>query len=412
MAKLLKPLSRSINFTPFLLYNMTRNISLAFLLTGSLFCFSCGSPSEKVKISSVDTVQHMALRPAGDLPEAEKKRYHDAIASFMQRSGFLHNFSGGILIAKNGVPVYEYYGGLRDFKTKDSLKPETPLQIASTSKPFTAAAVLQLVEKGKVGLDDLVSKYFPGFPYAEVTVRMLLNHRSGLPNYLYYMDQDKRWDRKKLATNADILNTLMTWNVPRSYRPGVHFSYCNTNFVLLALIVEKVTGQDFPSYMKKNFFDRFGMVNTYIKTPDQTNFNMSYQRNNAPWPQDFSDGPYGDKNVYSTPRDLLRWDQAWYQGLVLSKAMADTAFTPNSNERPSIHNYGLGWRLLKAPADKQVIYHNGHWHGFNSAFARLVHEQGTVIILSNRFNPAVYPFARALYNAFGNYDGKQPEGEE
>jgi CubicO group peptidase (beta-lactamase class C family) len=105
----------------------------------------------------------MALRPAGDLPEAEKKRYHDAIASFMQRSGFLHNFSGGILIAKNGVPVYEYYGGLRDFKAKDSLKPETPLQIASTSKPFTAAAVLQLVEKVRWDSMILYPNTFPDF---------------------------------------------------------------------------------------------------------------------------------------------------------------------------------------------------------------------------------------------------------
>ncbi|RYY90010.1 MAG: class A beta-lactamase-related serine hydrolase [Chitinophagaceae bacterium] len=371
----------------------------------------CNSAGSNVKIESVDTNATPALKPPGELPEAEKKRYHDAIESFIQRTGFLRNFSGGILIAKNGVPVYEHYQGFRDFKTRDSLTSETPLQIASTSKPFTAAAVLQLVEKGKVGLDDSVSKYFPGFPYP-VTVRMLLNHRSGLPNYLYYMDKDPRWDRKKMATNEDIINTLLTWNVPRSYRPDVHFSYCNTNYVLLASIVEKVTGEKFPAYMKKNFFDRFGMTHTYVKTLADSAFNQSYNRGNAPWILDFSDGPYGDKNIYSTPQDLLKWDQAWYQGLVLTKAMADSAFTPNSNERPSIHNYGLGWRLLKAPADKQVIYHNGHWHGFNSAFARLVREQGTVIILSNKFNPSVYPFARALYNAFGNYDGRQQEGEE
>jgi CubicO group peptidase (beta-lactamase class C family) len=382
-------------------------------ILATLLLSACGQGNEKVTIQSVDTLDARGQLPTPTLPEDVKKRYHDAIAQFVERTHFLRSFSGSILIAKNGVPVYEYYSGFRDFKTRDSLTADTPLQIASTSKPFTAAAVLQLVEKGKVKLDDSVNVYFPGFPYEGITVRMLLNHRSGLPNYLYYMDKDQRWpDHRKQATNADILNTLMTWNVPRNYRPGVHFSYCNTNFVLLALIVEKMTGEAFPSYMKKNFFDRFGMTHTYIKTFDQTSFNQSYDRSSRPWPLDFSDGPYGDKNIYSTPRDLLRWDQAWYAGLVVSKAMADSAFTPYSNERPSIHNYGLGWRLLKAPGDKQVIYHNGHWHGFNSAFARLVREQGTVIILSNKFNPSVYPFARALYNAFGNYDGKQPEGEE
>ncbi|GAB4091999.1 serine hydrolase domain-containing protein [Flaviaesturariibacter terrae] len=372
----------------------------------------CSGNANNVKVVPVDTLNNNAAMPVASLPEDVRKRYHDNIEAFMKRTGFLRTFNGSILIAKNGVPVYEYYGGYRDYKTKDSLTAETPLQIASTSKPFTAAAVLQLVEKGKIGLDDLLTKYFPGFPYDQVTVRMLLNHRSGLPNYLYYMDKQHWPDQRKLVSNQEVLQSLMTWNIPRSYRPGVHFSYCNTNYVLLALIVEKVTGQDFPTYMKKNFFERFGMKNTYIKTMNETSFNMSYQRNNAPWPLDFSDGPYGDKNVYSTPRDLLQWDRAWYNNLVVSAAMADSAFTPNSNERPSIHNYGLGWRLLKAPGDKKVVYHNGHWHGFNSAFARLIHEQGTVIILSNRFNPAVYPFARALYNAFGNYDGKQPEGEE
>ncbi|TCJ19013.1 class A beta-lactamase-related serine hydrolase [Flaviaesturariibacter flavus] len=391
---------------------MNRYKSLAFVALSTAILCACGGSSEKVKITAVDTVEKQGLRPVGDLPAAEKQRYHDAIAAFMQRSGFLRNFSGGILIAKNGVPVYEYYQGFRDYKTRDTLTSETPLQIASTSKPFTAAAVLQLVEKGKIGLDDLVSKYFPGFPYPEVTVRSLLTHRSGLPNYINYMDRDTRWERRRPATNADVINSLLTWNVPRAYRPNAAFNYCNTNFVLLASIVEKVTGTPFPQYMKENFFDRFGMKNTYIKTVSDSSFNQSFDRYWRPWDLDFSDGPYGDKNIYSTPRDLLQWDQAWYQGLVISKAMADSAFTGASNERAGTHNYGLGWRLLAAPGNKKVIYHNGHWHGFNSAFARLVHEQGTIIILSNKFNPAVYPFARALYNAFGNYDGRQPEGEE
>ncbi|RYY99198.1 MAG: class A beta-lactamase-related serine hydrolase [Chitinophagaceae bacterium] len=373
---------------------------------------SCQSGANKARIEPVDSVELAAKMPTPTLPEETRRRLHDNIDAFMKRTGFLRNFSGSILIAKNGVPVYEYYQGFRDFKTKDSLTAETPLQIASTSKPFTAAAVLQLVEKGQVGLDDHLSKYFPGFPYPEVTVRTLLNHRSGLPNYINYMDRDKRWERRRMATNEDVITSLLTWNVPRAYRPNAAFNYCNTNYVLLASIVEKVTGVPFPQYMKKNFFDRFGMSHTYIKTLQDSSFNQSFDRYWRPWDLDFSDGPYGDKNVYSTPRDLLKWDQAWYAGLVVGPAMADSAFAPNSNERPSLHNYGLGWRLLKAPNDKKVIYHNGHWHGFNSAFARLVHEKGTVIILSNKFNPAVYPFARALYNAFGNYDGKQPESEE
>jgi CubicO group peptidase (beta-lactamase class C family) len=393
--------------------DLKRTLTLLLL---TLALFGCGAGANKKKpepqANRTDTI------PAPYLAPDSIKIYHNLVAEFFRHNHFLNNFSGGILIAKNGVPVYEVYQGFEDRSTKDSMDPASPLQIASTSKPFTAAAILQLVQAGKLSLDARVASFFPGFLYPEVTVRTLLNHRSGLPNYLYYMDEGQskkfgqEWPRNRMATNADVINTLSTWNVPASYRYNVHFSYCNTNFVLLASIVEKVTGVAFPQYMKTNFFDRFGMTNTFIRTMPDTTANMSYQANGYVHAEDFSDGPYGDKNVYSTPRDLLKWDQAWYNGLVLNKQWTDSAFTPYSNERPSQHNYGLGWRLLFTKTGKKVVYHNGHWHGFNTGFARLIDEQATIIILSNKKNGAVYPIARELYNIFGNYNGKQDPGEE
>lgn len=386
--------------------------TLTICLSLVLLC-SCGAGKKQ------DQSEHAALNdtiPAPYLSPDSVTYYRQKIERFFEGNHFLRNFSGGILIAKNGVPVFEYYGGLEDRTLKDSVDPETPLQIASTSKPFTAAAILQLVEQGKISLDDLVSKYFPGFPYTEVDVRSLLNHRSGLPNYINYMDpgtdKQKRWKRDSLATNNDVIHTLLNWNVPQSYRFNVHFSYCNTNYVLLASIVEKVTGVPFPQYMQTNFFDRYGMKNTYIRTAGDTASNISYQRNRFVYAEDFSDGAYGDKNIYSTPRDLLKWDQAWYNGQVLSQQWIDSAYTPYSNERPSMHNYGLGWRLLDTKTGKRVVYHNGHWHGFNSGFARLIEEKATIIILSNDSDGSVYPVTRALYNVFGNYDGKGVEDEE
>ncbi|MDB5197927.1 MAG: hypothetical protein JWP88_2298 [Flaviaesturariibacter sp.] len=380
----------------------------------ALLIYSCGAGGKKEASSSHNASQDTV--PAPYLAPDSIKYYHDKVEHFFESNHFLNNFSGGIIIAKNGVPVFEYYGGLEDRTLKDSVDPESAFQIASTSKPFTAAAVLQLVEQGKLSLDDKVSKYFPGFPYTQVDIRSLLNHRSGLPNYINYMDpgtdKQKRWKRDSLATNKDVINSLLTWNVPQSYRFNVHFSYCNTNYVLLASIIEKVTGVPFPQYMQKNFFDRFGMTHTYIKAIGDTASNISYQRNRFVYAEDFSDGPYGDKNIYSTPRDLLKWDQAWYNGQVLSQQWTDSAYTPYSNERPSMHNYGLGWRLLFTPTKKKVVYHNGHWHGFNSGFARLTEERATIIMLSNNSNAAVYPISRALYNIFGNYDGKHEEDEE
>jgi CubicO group peptidase (beta-lactamase class C family) len=382
------------------------------LIAGFVLCvlWSCQSSSQgKSLIVHKDSTIHKALFPP--LSEAEVKKYHNEVEYVLNHSLFRSSFNGGILIAKNGTIVYEKYVGLHDLRQKDSLHADVPFQIASTSKTLTASAVLKLIQEGKLGLNDSVTKFFPQFPYPQITVKMLLNHRSGLPNYLNYMDRSP-WPRTQLASNNDVLNTLINWHPNIAYQPDRHFNYCNTNYVLLALIIEKVSGMSYPDYMKKNFFIPLGMTNTFVHTMNDSLITQSYQYNGALWTLDFSDGPYGDKNIYSTPRDLLKWDQALYEGTILNQPMLDSAFTPYSNERPGVHNYGLGWRMLLYPNNKKVIYHNGHWHGFNSAFARLINENATIIILSNKYNPNVYTTAKKLYNVFGNYDGRQDEGEE
>lgn len=385
-----------------------RNLVLTIIVP--LLCWGCQSGTGKEVLKSQKAFKAVAPKPA--LSEEEKTKYHNLVSDFVQRNLLRGSFNGAILVAKNGVPVYERYVGFRDLRTKDSITAETKFQIASTSKPFTAAAVLQLVQQGKIDLNAPLTQYFPGFPYPEVTVKTLLNHRSGLPNYLYYMEKGN-WDRKLLATNDDVVNTLTSWKPGRAYRTDTHFNYCNTNYVLLASIVEKVTGLSFPQYMQQNIFEPLGMTNSYVHTiRDSARTTPSFDGYGGLWQLDFSDGPYGDKNIYSTPRDLLKWDQSWYTNALLDQALIDSAFTPYSNERPSQHNYGLGWRLLQIPNGKKVVYHNGRWHGFNSAFARLTDEKVTIIIITNRFNRNVYSVARKMYNLFGNYGGKEDEGEE
>jgi CubicO group peptidase (beta-lactamase class C family) len=340
------------------------------------------------------------------LDPTETKKYHDLVNNYLQSTLLRTNFNGSILVAKNGTIVYEKYIGFSDPRVKDSITAETSTQIASTSKTFTSAAILRLVSEGKLQLDDSVAKFFPGFSYPDVTVKTLLNHRSGLPEYLYFFEKQK-WNRNTLITNNDVVNNLITQKPTRAFRPDARFDYCNTNFVLLASIVEKVTGQTFPNYMKTTFFEPLQMNHTFVYSPttDSSQVTKSYNWDGRAWPMDFSDGPYGDKNIYSTPRDLLKWDQALYNGQVLEQKLLDTAFTAYSNERKTQHNYGLGWRLLEFNNDKRVIYHNGRWHGFNSAFARLTDEKVTIIILGNKYNRNVYTTARKLYNLFGNYGG-------
>lgn len=337
------------------------------------------------------------------MSKKEKEKYHDAVESFLNASLLKAGFNGGILVAKNGEVVYERYVGYKDMATKDSLTAETPLQIASTSKTFTAAAILKLVQEGRLKLNDSLTVFFPGFPYPGITVKMLLNHRSGLPNYMYYLEP-KLWDKKVFLTNNDVLNTLVSLKPARAFNPNTRFQYCNTNYVLLALIVEKLSGLPYPVYMKNNIFEPLKMNNTFVFTMnDSLRSTPSYNAYGGLWQLDYTDGPYGDKNIYSTPRDLLKWDQAWYAHGFIDKSLVDSAFTPYSNERPSQHNYGLGWRLLMLPNGKKMVYHHGRWHGFNAAFARLTDEKVTIIILGNKYKSSIYTTARRMYNLFGNY---------
>jgi CubicO group peptidase (beta-lactamase class C family) len=374
--------------------------------------WSCHSQNNEIPVLKNDS----SLRTFGveRLSPEEVEKYHKAVDEILNKNLLRGSFNGAILVAKNGDIVYEKYVGVKDarVKGKDSITAETPFQIASTGKTMTAAAVLKLWEEGKLSLDDEMSKHFPGFPYPGVTVKTLLNHRSGLPNYLYYMEKGK-WDRKLQASNTEVLNTLINWQPPKAANPDKRFQYCNTNYVLLALLVEKVSGMSFPEYMKKTFFVPLAMNNSFvIGVNEQPEHMQSFQPNNALWSLDFSDGPYGDKNIYSTPRDLLLWDRALNEGKVLNEKTLEAAYTPYSNEKPGIHHYGLGWRMLLYPNGKKVIYHNGHWHGFNSAFARLPDEKATIIIISNKYNQGVYSTAKKLYEVFGKYNGKPEEGEE
>lgn len=318
-----------------------------------------------------------------------------------------HRFNGSILVAKNGEVLLEDYHGYANPLTKDSITPSTTFHLASVSKTFTGMAIMKLAEENKLHLDDSLQTFFPNFPYQGITVRMLLSHRSGLPNYVYFMTQDPAW-RRRIATNNDMLQYMIDKKPALYGYPNRGFHYCNTNFALLALIVEKVSGQPFPEYMKNTIFTPLGMTHTFIfSKQDSANYKPSFQPNNHPFPLEPIDCIYGDKNVYSTVRDMYLWDQALYSNRVVSQASYEEATKPYSLERPSIHNYGLGWRLMMLPNSK-IVYHNGWWHGNNTVFTRLVDDTATVIVLSNRFNKAIYAGMK-IGTVFANSKKAEPE---
>ena len=382
--------------------------NIILILISALLLPGCGG-SDSHAPSKDDSLEYYPPTPVS-LDRNEFRRYYRLMTSFFDTTLLKTPFSGGIIIAKNGSVIYEKYQGMADLQHKIPMTDSTSLHMASTGKTFTATAVLRLVQESRLSLSDSVNKFFPDFPYPGITVKMLLNHRSGLPNYLYFMSNSD-WDKKRKATNEDVIKMMYSLKPNRVSSPNTRFTYCNTNFLLLASIIEKVTGTPFPQYMEQKFFIPLGMTHTYVFTLKDTltatpssNYNGNY------WDYDFLDGTYGDKNVYSTPRDMLKWDQSLYTDQVLDPAMKDSAFTGYSFEKPGTHNYGLGWHLEILPNGKKVIYHYGKWHGFNAAFARLTDEKVTIIILGNRFNRSIYSCARKAYDFFGEY--KQDRGHD
>ncbi len=379
---------------------------------------SCNS-SSKDKKTEDDSLQYYPPTPQ-KLGKEEFRNYYRQLSSFLDTALLRQNFNGGILIAKDGEIIYEKYTGKTDLRKKDSITSSTAMHIASTSKTFTATAILRMVQEGKLSLDDSLQKFFPGFPYSRITVKMLLNHRSGLPNYLYFMSNNKwgiqpngKWNHQ-YATNQDVLRMMYDKRPDPTGTPGARFNYSNTNYVLLAMIVEKISGISFPAYMRQKFFEPLQMKDTYVFTlKDTLTATPSFTNNGIYWDYDFLDATYGDKNVYTTPQDLLKWDQALYTDQLIEKPLLDSSFAPYSFEKPSIHNYGLGWRLQLLPNGKKVVYHFGKWHGSNAAFARLIDEKATIIILGNRFSKTIYGAAHLCYDIFGDYQQRKvPDSDE
>jgi len=356
-------------------------------------------------------ISSSALSASG-LSSIEIRHYRTEVESFIDSAFGRRPFNGSILVAKNGEVIFEKYSGFRDPRIKrDSISPSTPFHLASVSKTFTAMAVMKMQEQGKLNINDPVSKYLPGFPLEGVTIKTLLNHRSGIPNYAHYMER-LGWDRKKHVTNKDVLDFIIARHKDiQINQPDRRFSYSNTNYALLALIVEKISGLAFPEYMRTSIFEPLGMHDTYVFTmSDSARFLHSYFSSGREYAFDYLDQVYGDKNVYSTVRDMLKWDQALYGGTFFTKQTLDSAFSGYSFEKPGINNYGLGWRMFLLKNGKKFVYHNGWWHGNRTAFYRMPDDKVTIIAFSNNDFTKVYA-SKKLADIFGNYF-KNPEEEQ
>lgn len=332
-----------------------------------------------------------------------KKDIQGSLENYYQSHWVKNKLSGNFLVAKNGEIIFERWQGMADKTVNKPLVKTTPLHIASVSKVLTSTAVLKLVDAQRLNLDQNVSSILPEFPYENITVRMLLNHRSGLPHYSNFTGIKGVWNTRQSMTNQDVLHLLAKHKFRLILTPDTHFNYCNTNYVLLALIVEKVTGLNFREAMKKMIFDPLKMNNTYIFDlhSHKDTCSQSYVSTKK-YAFNYMDDLYGDKNVYSTPRDLLKFDIATYSPKFLSKPLRDQLYTGYSNERKGTNNYGLGIRMSELYTGKTIYFHNGWWHGNTSSYTSIKQDTVTIIALSNRYTKIVYN-AKGLHRLFDDY---------
>lgn len=330
-------------------------------------------------------------------------------------------FNGQILVARDGNILFNQSFGVSDFRNAVPINHQTQFQIASITKTFTAAAVLLLQQRGLIHIDSLVTRYMPDFPYPNIRVRNLLNHTSGLQNYMWVMEQ--YWNQDRLATNEDMLRTFVRQKRPLDFAPGTRFAYSNTGYAFLALLIERVSGTKFSMFMQQNIFEPLQMHNTLVFDPSNgftpanraSGFRNS-RRGRVIIGQSSHDGITGDKGIFSTAADLFIWDRAIATNQLLSNQEWSAAFERSILANQNTVDYGLGWRLHTF-LNQRIVHHPGRWSGFRTSFKRFIDSDATLIVLANN-NVNIVPMVSELQQVLfhrelaSNLDAQIPEEPE
>ena len=356
------------------------------LVISILFLKSCEN-SNDVNYKTTKNVDHSTtIRKSIELLKTDARQ--NKIDDYFSRKYKRKQFNGNILFAENGKIISHKSYGYANLKTKEKLTENHSFQLASVSKPFTSVAILQLIENGQINLNDTLQKFFPNFPYEGITIHQLLCHRSGLSQYTHFCDApDSIWaDKSKTINNQDVIDIISKINPLINYPPDRRYYYCNTNYLLLASIVKKISGIEFKQYLKENIFSPIDMNNSIVY--DRTNFNdlimptQGYE-NRTPWEDVYLNGVVGDKGVYSTTMDLLKFDRALEKNLLINDSLKKLAFSKKNKDYNRNKNYGYGFRLKEHNKYGKIVYHTGWWKGYRSYYIKVLKNDQTIIILNN-----------------------------
>lgn len=322
--------------------------------------------------------------------------------------------NGTILIAlDNKVVVRKSYGYARLYKkgkdlygmtqiqlmaakemAENRITSQTPFELASVSKQFTAVAILKLASQGKLDLKDYLTKYYPENPYPGITIHHLLSHTSGLPEYFNFPSEC--WGKTGLVTNEEAIAKIFARHERVMFKPGARYKYVNTNYLLLAGIVAKVTGMKFEKYMADSIFNPVGMNNTFYVTEKASHKDIFFPRGHLSSGEEVAfeplDGTFGDKGLYSCADALLKWKIALFDDYaVIPKEWLDKAVVPQNRLSSGANPpelYGYGFHIEVDKYHGKIIYHGGLWHGFHHIMGYRPSDNLFFVCLSNCRNRA------------------------
>jgi CubicO group peptidase (beta-lactamase class C family) len=321
------------------------------------------------------------------------------------------------LVADNGKPIYHKAFGYRNFDTREPMDTTSIFELASVSKQFTAMVIMMLKEESKLDYDDLLEKYIPGLPYKNITIRHLLTHTSGLPDYQQVMDE--HWDKTKVAGNPECIEYLVRFAPPKQFEPGEKYQYSNTGYLLLASVAEKASGIDFISFVRTRIFVPLEMTSTDIRSQDQKAMlrNMAWGyvwiagQNAFVRADSLLQSAYniwlgnrkGPGRVSSCTLDLLTWDQALYKGQLVNGSTLSEAFTPMKLNSGEFSNYGFGWMLEIDPKLGHVVRHSGDNPGYRTHIIRFIDAKKTIIMLCNNAHPEFNKLLNGVQTITANF---------
>lgn len=325
------------------------------------------------------------------------------IDALVQKYHEMGQFNGAVLVAEDGKVIFSRGFGYSDMDNKIPVKTDTKFRLASVTKQFTAALIMQLVEKGKINLDGKLIEYLPYYRKdigEKISIRQILSHTAGISNYTNSKSFMEEQTNVKVNPKDFVLKYCSDDLI---FEPGTKWEYSNSGYFILGLVIEEITGKPYDEVLRENILEPLQMTNSGVENSSKSydNYAKGYQNFFGDFklskPIEMSI-PYAAGSMYSTVEDMLKWDQALYTEKILKKESIETMFTPVMNA------YGFGWQTGDQPigdSKKRAVLHSGGIFGFTSLEVRFIDDRKFIMALNNfesgNLNPLTLGIAYILY---------------